>query len=91
MHGGVEIDFGSAAFNDYAPIPRRYTADGEGISPPLHWNDAPAEAASLLLIVEDPDTPTPQPLVHAIVINLPRGDGSLEEGALRSAHGDGAA
>lgn len=90
LHGGTEIEVGSIAFNDYAPMPRRYTADGEGMSPPLHWSDAPPEAASLLLIVEDPDAPTPQPLVHAIAIGLPAGAGSLEEGALRSADHEGA-
>ncbi len=90
LHGGTEIEVGSTAFNDYAPIPRRYTADGEGISPPLHWSATPPEAASLLLIVEDPDAPTPQPLVHAIAIGLPPGDGALEQGALRSADHEGA-
>lgn len=90
LPGSAEIHVDSIAFNDYASIPRRFTADGDGVSPPLHWSDAPPEAASLLLIVEDADAPTPQPLVHAIVIDLPSGDGSLEEGALRSAGHEGA-
>lgn len=85
VQGGADIYVSSSAFNDCAPMPRRYSADGDGISPPLHWSNAPSEAASLLLIVEDPDAPTPQPLIHAIVIRLPPGDGSLDEGALRSA------
>lgn len=90
LQGGVEINVGSTVFTDYASIPRRYTADGEGLSPPLSWSNSPAEAGSLLLIVEDADAPTPQPLVHAIVIELSPSDGSLEEGALRSSGHEGA-
>jgi hypothetical protein len=74
----------SLAFIDHGPIPARYTADGEGLSPPLHWQDVPPEAASLALIVEDADAPTPEPLVHAIVVNLAGAEGALREGALDS-------
>ena len=31
------IDVKSLAFADHMPIPERYTADGEGLSPPLSW------------------------------------------------------
>lgn len=78
------LQVGSLAFADHAPIPARYTADGEGISPPLHWQGVPAGAASVVLIVEDADAPTGEPLVHAIVVGLPGADGSLHEGALDS-------
>lgn len=83
------LQVGSLAFADHAPIPARYTADGEGLSPPLHWTGVPASAASLVLIVEDADSPTPHPLVHAIAINLPPGDGSLPEGAINGTGADG--
>lgn len=86
-HGSITV--GSLAFADHAPIPARYTADGEGVSPPLHWSGVPAEAASLLLIVEDADAPTPEPLVHAIVVDLPPQDAALHEGELRSPHHEG--
>lgn len=76
------LQVGSLAFADHAPIPARYTADGEGVSPPLHWSGVPANAASLVLIVEDADAPTPHPLVHAIAVDLPAADGSLPEGAI---------
>ena len=82
--GMAAITVASLAFIDHAPIPERYTADGEGVSPPLHWGDVPAAATSLVLIVEDADAPTPQPLVHAIVVDLPAGDGALAEGAMPS-------
>lgn len=74
----------SLAFADHAPLPADYTADGAGVSPPLQWSGVPSGADSLVLIVEDADSPTPQPLVHAIVVDLPAGDGALSAGALQS-------
>lgn len=87
--GMAAITVGSLAFADHAPIPEQYTADGAGISPPLHWSGVPSLATAVVLIVEDADAPTPQPLVHAIVVDLPAGDGALAEGALPSADHDG--
>jgi Raf kinase inhibitor-like YbhB/YbcL family protein len=74
----------SLAFADHAPIPARYTADGEGVSPPLDWSGVPPGAESVVVVVEDADAPTGDPLVHAIVVGLPGGDGNLHEGALDS-------
>ena len=87
--GMAAISVRSLAFADHAPIPANYTADGAGVSPPLQWIGVPAAAASLVLIVEDADAPTPQPLVHAIVAGLPTGDGTLREGALPSKDHEG--
>ena len=74
----------SRAFLDGAALPMRYTADGEGLSPPIRWYDVPDGARSVALIVEDADSPTPRPLVHAIVWNLPGEDGVLGEGVLNA-------
>ena len=80
--GMGSLQVGSLAFADHAPIPARYTADGEGASPPLHWSGVPANAKSLVLIVEDADAPTLHPLVHAIAVDLAPADASLPEGAI---------
>ena len=80
--GTAALALRSLAFADHAPIPANYTADGDGMSPPLEWTGVPAGAASLVLVVEDADSPTPQPLVHAIVADLPAADGNLAEGAI---------
>lgn len=74
----------SPAFEDGGSIPPRYTADGEKISPPLTLRDVPDDAAGLALIVEDPDAPTPEPLVHLIVWDLPPHLAELPEGELKS-------
>ncbi|MDB5431118.1 MAG: YbhB/YbcL family Raf kinase inhibitor-like protein [Caulobacter sp.] len=81
------ISLRSPAFVDGGIIPVRYTADGSGLSPPLSWRGAPGRAASLVIVVEDADSPTLNPLVHAIVHDLPAVDGGLEEGALPSGQG----
>ncbi|MDH6595108.1 Raf kinase inhibitor-like YbhB/YbcL family protein [Variovorax sp. TBS-050B] len=87
--GMASISLDSVAFVDHGPLPPRYTADGEGVSPPLQWTGVPAGSVSLLLVVEDADSPTPNPLVHAIVVGLPAGDGKLDEAALPSRENDG--
>jgi Raf kinase inhibitor-like YbhB/YbcL family protein len=74
----------SGVFTDEGAIPSLYTADGAGLSPPIAWRNAPPEAESVALIVEDADSPTPHPLVHAIVVNLAGDFGFLAEGALDS-------
>jgi len=88
--GMASITVASLAFADHAPLPARYTADGEGLSPPLQWTGVPPDAASLVLVVEDADSPTPHPLVHAIVVGLAAGDGALAEAAMPSNEHPGA-
>ena len=78
----------SPAFAHGGAIPERFTADGEGLSPPLAWHNVPESTRSLALIVEDPDAPSLQPLVHAIVWDLDPAAGEMPEGAIA---GDGAA
>jgi hypothetical protein len=81
----------SLAFSDHGPLPQKYTADGPGLSPPLHWHSVPAAASEVVLIVEDADSPTPQPLVHAIAHGLPVAegrDGALAEGAMGAAEAE---
>jgi Raf kinase inhibitor-like YbhB/YbcL family protein len=72
----------SLAFVDHGPLPTPCTADGDGVSPPLQWSGVPEAATSVVLIVEDADSPTPHPLVHAIAVGLAPQEGSLREGAL---------
>ena len=82
VDGVAEIAVRSPAFGDGERMPDRFTADGEGVSPPLFWTGVPGGAACLVLIVEDSDAPTPSPLVHAVVWGLPAADGQLSEGAI---------
>lgn len=76
------IQLTSPAFGQGEPIPMVHTEDGERISPPLEWIGVPPEAQSLVLLIEDQDSPTPRPLVHAILAGLEARDGTLAAGAL---------
>lgn len=83
------LDLSSLAFADGGRLPERFTADGAGTSPPLAWRDPPPGTARLALLVEDADSPTPQPLVHAVVWDLPASAGGLAEGAIAPDAGSG--
>ncbi|HEX4508971.1 MAG TPA: YbhB/YbcL family Raf kinase inhibitor-like protein [Burkholderiaceae bacterium] len=84
--GQAAIRVSSLAFVDHGPLPALYTADGEGLSPPLQWSSLPPETRSVALIVEDADSPTPQPFVHAIAVGIDPAETFLREGGL---DGDG--
>ena len=60
----------SSAFAEGQPIPRRYSCQGEGLSPDLKWSNLPRGARSLAMIVEDPDAPSGM-FVHWVVFNIP--------------------
>lgn len=82
--GSFEVlHLASPAFANGGRLPERFTADGEGVSPPLFWTGVPEGTECLALIVEDPDAPAPQPLVHAVIWGLSV-DGDLKEGDIRA-------
>ena len=44
--GTESLELASPAFANGARLPERFTADGEGVSPPLVWRDPPAGTSS---------------------------------------------
>ncbi len=80
----ASLEVSSPAFEYNGTIPERYTADGEGVSPPIEWSGVPSDAQAVVFLVEDADSPTPEPFVHAIVWDLPGADTAIPEGALTS-------
>ena len=70
----------SNAFTDGRAIPRRYSEDGEDLSPPLTWSDPPEGTRELALIVEDPDAPRAEPWVHWVLYKIPADVRTLAEG-----------
>ena len=75
------LELVSPAFTQGQPIPARYTADGEDVSPPLAISGAPVGTESFALICDDPDAPVGT-WVHWVVWNLPAETARLEEGKL---------
>jgi len=73
------VELTSPAFAAGAPIPKRYTQEGDDRFPPLAWRGVPGSAQELVIVVEDPDAPLPRPVVHAIVHGLPARANGLDE------------
>lgn len=69
----------SPAFQEKSSIPRKYTCDGEDLSPPLVWSEAPPGTESFVLISDDPDAPVGT-WVHWVVYNLSADVRELTEG-----------
>ena len=69
----------SSAFQGEGSIPKKYTCDGENISPDLLWGDLPQGVKSLALIVDDPDAPAGT-WVHWVLFNIPPAQTNLKEG-----------
>ncbi len=77
----------SIGFSDGQRIPKRYTCEGEDLSPPLAWSDAPPATRSYLLMCDDPDAPAGT-WHHWALFNVPATVPELEEGLSRDADVD---
>ncbi len=64
-----DIELFSPAFMNNTYIPRKYTCDGPGLSPPLNWSSVPSESKSLAILVYDPDAPHGV-FYHWLIYNL---------------------
>ena len=73
------ITLSSSAFANGAPIPAAHSCDGANRSPALAWPNTPKNAASLALLVEDPDAPRGT-FIHWVLYDLPPTQTSLPEG-----------
>jgi len=73
------MEITSSAFQDGGSIPKKYTCDGEDLSPPLKISDVPAETESLAIVVDDPDAPGGV-FVHWVIWNIPPEVEEIPEG-----------
>ncbi len=74
----------TTAFADGTPIPGRFAAGGENLSPPLAWEGVPAGTKSLALITDDPDAPRGT-WTHWVLYNLPADAHGLAQGVPKNA------
>jgi len=74
----MDINVSSTAFKQGEMIPKKYTCDGENVSPPLEWSGAPKGTKSLALIADDPDAPRGT-WVHWVLFNIPADANGLSE------------
>jgi Raf kinase inhibitor-like YbhB/YbcL family protein len=76
----MAVRISSPAFEAGGAIPRRYTGEGEDVSPPLEWSGLPEGTSEVALICDDPDAPMPEPFVHWVVYKIPANRAGFPEG-----------
>lgn len=69
----------STEFQQYQPIPAKYTCQGDDVSVPLKFSDVPSGTKSFAIIVDDPDAPSGV-FTHWIGWNIPVESSGLIEG-----------
>jgi hypothetical protein len=75
----MSITIDSPSFAQGGAIPRRYTGDGDDVSPQLDWTGVPEGTRELALIVDDPDAPRAKPWVHWVVYKISADADGLRE------------
>jgi hypothetical protein len=75
----------SPEFTHGLAIPKRFTCEGDDISPEFSWVDIPKNVVSFALILHDPDAPRPGGFTHWAVYDIPRSVNSLPEGLPKEA------
>jgi len=82
------MQLSSSSFASKAIIPRRFTCDGEDLSPPLGWSGAPEGTRSFVLLCDDPDAPAGT-WHHWTAYDIAADRTGLAEGAARHADVEG--
>lgn len=77
----LNLTIESPAFNNNGFIPVRYTCQGRDRNPPLVIKNIPPHAASLVLILEDPDAPEGT-FTHWLLWNIGPDTGRIDENAV---------
>lgn len=70
----------SPSFKAGGAIPKRFTGEGEDVSPALRWSGLPEGTREIAVICDDPDAPTPNPWVHWVLYRIPPESAGLDEG-----------
>jgi Raf kinase inhibitor-like YbhB/YbcL family protein len=81
----MSIQVSSQAFEPGGAIPKKYTGEGQDVSPPLAWSGLPEGTRELALVCDDPDAPTAKPFVHWVLYKIPADRSGLPEGDARGA------
>jgi Raf kinase inhibitor-like YbhB/YbcL family protein len=74
------MQLSSSAFSSGTAIPRRFTCDGEDLSPPFDWRTAPATTRGFVFLCDDPDAPAGK-WHHWAVYDIAAEQTGLAEGA----------
>jgi Raf kinase inhibitor-like YbhB/YbcL family protein len=75
----MAFEIKSRVFIQGQPIPKKFTCDGQDVSPELSWTDPPGGTKSFAMIADDPDAPMGT-WVHWVMYDLPAEARQLPEG-----------
>lgn len=78
------MNLSSTSFQNGNTIPRKFTCDGEDLSPELSWSDIPAGTKTFALLTDDPDAPVGN-WNHWTMWNIPGSAKGLAEGTAKEA------
>jgi Raf kinase inhibitor-like YbhB/YbcL family protein len=81
--GGTTMKVTSSVFKEGGMIPDKFSKDGQNLNPPLKIEGTPADAKSLLLIMDDPDAPVGL-FTHWLVWNIDPKTTEVAEGSVPS-------
>jgi Raf kinase inhibitor-like YbhB/YbcL family protein len=76
---GGKLRLESPAFGDGGAIPKKFSCDGEDVSPPLSWGGVPSQTSELAVVMEDPDADR---FVHWTVLRIPPQTSRFHEGRI---------
>lgn len=65
-----KLSLTSSAFKHNEKMPKKYSCQGEEVNPPLEISGIPKGAKSLVLLMEDPDTPIKVTFTHWVICHL---------------------
>lgn len=77
-HASFALTLTSTTFTNGKDIPTKFTCDGQNISPPLAWQNAPKATKSFALTLKDPDAPNGT-WIHWVLFNIPSNITALPE------------
>ncbi len=80
----MSFQISTSSFPADGSIPRKYTCDGQDVSPALTWSGAPPNTKSFALIADDPDAPVGI-WTHWLIWNLPAVTHQIAEGTAKDA------
>ena len=79
----MSLTLSSSSFSSGGEIARKFTCDGEDVSPQISWSGAPYGTQAFALIADDPDAPAGT-WTHWVLYDLPATTTNLNEGLAKS-------
>ena len=77
--GGAKMKVESQDFGKF--VPKKFTCDGEDISPSLSWSNFPDNTKSFAIAIKDPDAPMGT-WIHWLIYNIPKNKTSISQGEI---------